>query len=200
VEGIMLRRSFILTTPGSILAIGLAMSGCTMTGSSDTSSGAQTDKRHSIDAGVDSTLGRLYNAANGSRELVAKARGVLVFPSVIDAGFVVGGQYGEGSLRVGGHTVGYYSTATGSIGLQAGAQSKAIIFLFMTDESLTKFRSAEGWSAGGDASVALLKVGANGNVDTGTISSQVDAFVLTNTGLMAGATLDGTKVTRLTSL
>lgn len=195
----MLRRTFILTTPGSILAIGLAISGCTTTGASDGGS-AQMDKRHSIDAGVDSTLGRLYNAANGSRELVGKARGVLVFPSVIDAGFVVGGQYGEGSLRVGGHTVGYYSTATGSIGWQIGAQSKAIVFLFMTDESLAKFRSSEGWSAGGDASVALLKVGANGNLDTSTATGQVDAFVLTNTGLMAGATLEGTKVSRLKSL
>ena len=195
----MLRRKFLFTTPGSILAIGLAVSGCTTTSPSDASS-AQMSKRHSIDAGVDSTLGRLYNDANGSRELVAKARGVLVFPSVIDAGFVVGGQYGEGSLRVGGRTVGYYSTATGSIGWQAGAQSKAIIFLFMTEESLAKFRNSEGWSAGGDASVALLKVGANGNVDTSTATGQVDAFVLTNTGLMAGATLDGTKVSRLKTL
>ena len=195
----MLRRKFLFTTPGSILAIGLAVSGCTTTSPSDTSS-AQMDKRHSIDAGVDSTLGRLYTAAKGSRELVAKARGVLVFPSVIDAGFVVGGQYGEGSLRVGGHTVGYYSTATGSIGWQAGAQSKAIVFLFMTEESLTKFRNSEGWSAGGDASVALLKVGANGNLDTSTATGQVDAFVLTNTGLMAGVTLDGTKVSRLKTL
>jgi len=199
VEAIMLRRNFLLTTPGSILAIGLAVSGCTTTGASDATS-AKMDKRHSIDAGVDSTLARLYNDANGSRELVAKSRGVLVFPSVIDAGFVVGGQYGEGSLRVGGRTVGYYSTATGSIGWQAGAQSKAIIFLFMTDESLVKFRNSEGWSAGGDASVALLKVGANGNVDTGTATGQVDAFVLTNTGLMAGVTLDGTKVSRLKTL
>ena len=195
----MLRRKFLLATPGSIPAIGLAVSGCTTTGASCASS-TQMDKRHTIDAGVDSALGRLYNDANGSRELVAKAGGVLAFPSVIDAGFVVGGQYGEGALRVGGHTVGYYSTATGSIGWQAGAQSKAIIFLFMTEDSLTKFRNSEGWSAGGDASVALLKVGADGNVDTGTATGQVDAFVLTNTGLMAGATLDGTKVSRLKTL
>ncbi len=72
------------------------------------------DKRHTIDAGAESTLARLYTAANGSRELVGKARGVLVFPSVIAAGFGLGGQYGEGSLRVGGSTVGYYSTATAS--------------------------------------------------------------------------------------
>jgi len=110
----MLRRTFMFSTPGSLIAIALAVSGCTTTGASD-ASGDQMDKRHSIDAGFDSTLARLYSSAKGSRELVAKARGVLIFPSVIDAGFGVGGQYGEGSLRVGGRTVGYYSTATGSI-------------------------------------------------------------------------------------
>lgn len=195
----MLRRTFMFSTPGSLIAIALAVSGCTTTGVSD-ASGDQMDKRHSIDAGFDSTLARLYSSAKGSRELVAKARGVLIFPSVIDAGFGVGGQYGEGSLRVGGHTVGYYSTATGSIGWQIGAQSRAIVFLFMTEDALNRFRGSEGWSVGGDASVAVLKVGANGEVDTSTASSQVDAFLLTNSGLMAGATLDGTKVTRLKSL
>jgi lipid-binding SYLF domain-containing protein len=195
----MLRRTFIWGAHASLLAISLAVSGCTTSNSSE-ASGQQIDKRHTIDAGVDSTLSRLYGDANGSRELVGKARGVLVFPSVLAAGFGVGGQYGEGSLRVGGRTVGYYSTVTGSVGLQIGAQSKAIVFLFMTQDALDRFRNNDGWSAGGDASVAVLKVGANGNVDTSTASGQVDAFVLTNSGLMAGATLDGTKVTRLRSL
>ncbi|HEX7748071.1 MAG TPA: YSC84-related protein [Bordetella sp.] len=197
----MLRRKFILGTPGSILALGFAVTGCTMTGMSDVKTqGGQTDKRHTIDAGVDSTLTRLYAAAQGSRQLVEKARGVLVFPSVIDAGFVVGGQYGEGALRIHGHTNGYYSTVTGSVGWQAGAQSRAIIFLFMTDESLSKFRNSDGWSAGGDASVAVLKIGANGAIDTSTATGNVDAFVLSNGGLMAGVSLQGTKVTRLKSL
>jgi lipid-binding SYLF domain-containing protein len=133
----------------------------------------------------------------GSRELVSKARGVLVFPSVIQAGLIVGGQYGEGALRVGGTSVGYYSTASGSFGLQAGAQSKAIIFLFMTQDSLDKFRNADGWSVGGDASVALVKVGANGVIDTTTATAPVQVFVLTNTGLMGDLSLQGTKVSRL---
>jgi len=195
----MLRRNFIFSTSGSILTIALAVSGCTTTGMSDTT-GGQTDSRQTINAGVDSTLTRLFTSANGSRELVSKARGVLVFPSVIDAGIGVGGQYGEGALRMGGRTVGYYSTATASIGWQIGAQSRAIVFMFMTDDALNRFRNSQGWSAGGDASVAVLKIGANGEVDTSTASSQVDAFVLTNDGLMAGVSLDGTKVTRLKSL
>ena len=195
----MLRRNFIFSTSGSILAIALAVSGCTTTGMSDTT-GGQTDRLQTINAGVDSTLTRLFTSANGSRELVSKARGVLVFPSVIDAGIGVGGQYGEGALRMGGRTVGYYSTATASIGWQIGAQSRAIVFMFMTDDALNRFRNSQGWSAGGDASVAVLKIGANGEVDTSTASSQADAFVLTNDGLMAGVSLDDTKVTRLKSL
>jgi lipid-binding SYLF domain-containing protein len=133
----------------------------------------------------------------GSHELVSKARGVLVFPSVLQAGFIVGGQYGEGSLRVSGSTVGYYSTISGSFGLQAGAQSKAIIFLFMTQDALDKFRNADGWSVGGDASVALIKMGANGVIDTTTATAPVQVFVLTNTGLMGDLSLQGTKVSRL---
>ncbi|AOE88452.1 lipoprotein [Ralstonia solanacearum] len=123
-----------------------------------------------------------------------------MFPSVIAAGFGIGGQYGEGSLRAGGGTTGYYSTTTASIGWQIGAQSKAIIFLFMTQDSLDRFRNSEGWSVGGDASVAVLKVGANGNIDSSTATGPIQAFVLTNSGLMAGVTLEGTKVTKLKSL
>ena len=133
----------------------------------------------------------------GSHELLAKSRGVLVFPEVIQAGFIVGAQYGEGALRVGGATVGYYSTASGSFGLQAGAQSKALIFAFMTQDSLDKFRATDGWAAGADASVALVTVGANGVIDTNTATHPVEAFVLTNAGLMADVSLAGTKVTRL---
>jgi lipid-binding SYLF domain-containing protein len=108
------------------------------------------------------TLARLYATTSGSPELVSKARGVLVFPSVIQGGFWVGGQYGEGALREGGQTAGYYSTAGGSFGLQIGAQSKAIIFLFMTQDALDRFRNSDGWAVGADATVAVVKIGANG--------------------------------------
>jgi lipid-binding SYLF domain-containing protein len=122
---------------------------------------------------------------------------VLVFPSVLEVGFIVGGQYGEGALRVGGATVGYYSTVSGSFGLEAGAQSKALIFLFLTPDALSKFQSSNGWTAGVDSSVALVKVGANGVIDSQTASQPVDCIVLTNSGLMANVSLQGTKVSHL---
>jgi lipid-binding SYLF domain-containing protein len=194
----MQRRNFIAKATAALAFGGLALAGCTTTGESGhETSATNASKRQSIDASVDGTMSRLFTTVKGSRELVSKARGVLVFPSVIQAGLIVGGQYGEGALRVGGSTVGYFSTVSGSLGLQAGAQSKAIIFLFMTQDSLDKFRNADGWSVGADASVALVTVGANGAVDTTTATAPVQVFVLTNAGLMGDLSLQGTKVSRL---
>ncbi|PRX99335.1 MULTISPECIES: YSC84-related protein [unclassified Paraburkholderia] len=191
----MQRRNFLLHTATGIT--GLLLAGCTTTPSGTRSEATDASKRQSIDASVDGTISRLYASVPGARELVSKAQGVLVFPSVLQVGFVVGGQYGEGALRVAERTVGYYSTVSGSFGLTAGAQSKAIIFLFMTEDALQKFRGAKGWSVGTDASVALVKIGANGTIDTSTATAAVDAIVLTNSGLMADVSLSGTKVSPL---
>lgn len=194
----MRRRQFLLSSSAALASGGLALAGCTTTSLGGSDSAAQNAaKRNSIDADVDATLARLYNTVNGSRELLSKATGVLVFPSVLSAGFWIGGQYGTGALRVGGRTNGYYSTVAGSFGLQIGAQSKAIIFAFMNREALDNFLNSQGWAAGADATVALVSVGANGNVDTSTATSPVEAFVLTNAGLMAGVSLEGVKVSRL---
>ena len=193
----MQRRNFMLSAAAALASGGLALAGCTTTPGNSSNAATDMTKRRSIDASVDSSLAKLYATVHGSHELVAKSRGVLVFPSVLQAGFIVGAQYGEGALRVGGATTGYYSTASGSLGFQAGAQSKAIIFCFMTEDALNKFRSTDGWAAGADASVALVTVGANGAVDTNTATHPVEVFVMTNAGLMADVSLAGTKVTRL---
>ena len=173
------------------------IAGCTTTGPQDT--GSYVAKNNSIDSGVDATLTRLYDAAPSSRELVARAAGVLVFPSVLNVGLVVGGEHGDGALRVNGATIGYYTTSGGSIGLQAGAQTKAEIILFMTPESLEKFRASHGWTAGADATIAIAHIGANGAVDTETAKHPIVGFVLTNTGLMAGVSLEGAKYTKMPS-
>ena len=194
----MQRRRFIAMTGAALASGGLALTGCTTTPPSSGSTAADNaGRRATIDADVEATLTRLYSTVNGSRELVDKARGVLVFPSVLSAGFWVGGQYGQGALRIGGQSSGYYSIAAASFGLQIGAQSKAIIMLFMTQEALDKFTHSQGWAAGVDATVAVIRIGANGNVDTSTATAPVEAFVLTNAGLMAGVSLEGSKISRL---
>ncbi|OLL31207.1 hypothetical protein BTH42_13485 [Burkholderia sp. SRS-W-2-2016] len=193
----MNRRNFVQTLALSTIAANLALAGCTMTPGSGKTPETNASKRQAIDAAVDGTLSRLFGTVKGSRELVDKAQGVLVFPDVKKAAFIVGAEYGEGALRIHGTTAGYYSTAAASFGLQAGAQSTAVIFLFMTADALHKFQSSAGWSVGGDVAVSLVKVGANGVIDSNSVSSQVVAMVLTNTGLMADLSLAGTKVTRL---
>ncbi|MFI5446117.1 YSC84-related protein [Polaromonas sp. UC242_47] len=190
----MQKRNFLVNSATVLCATALLLSGCTTT----PMSGANTSaKKQEIDTSVNSTLARLSSTVPGSRELVNKARGVLVFPSVLAAGLGIGGEYGEGALRVGGKTVDYYSTATASFGLQIGAQSKAVVFVFMTQEALDKFRSSQGWTAGVDASVAVIKAGANGDVDLNTVTQPVNVFVMTNAGLMANLTVEGTKITKL---
>jgi lipid-binding SYLF domain-containing protein len=193
----MQRRDF-LQTGASVLAVAsLALAGSQAAISDAAAGESNASKRQEIDAKVHATLSRLYETVKGSKELVAKADGVLVFPSVLKVGFIAGGEYGEGALLVGGKAVGYYSTVSGSFGLQAGAQSKAVIFLFMTHDALNSFRHSKGWSAGGEGSVALLKLGANGAIDTTTATAPVQAIVLTNAGLMGDVSLSGTKVSRL---
>ena len=113
------------------------------------------------------------------------------------AGFVVGGEYGEGALRIGNQTAGYYSATAGSIGFQAGAQTRSVVMMFMTKPALDKFRTSDGWTAGADASVAMVNKGASGSVDTATAQQPVVAFVQTTSGLMFDASLEGTKVTPL---
>lgn len=193
----MKRRDFVQTLALSTVAASLALAGCTTTTGSGESAATNASKRQEIDAAVDGTLSKLFGMVGGSKELVAKAQGVLVFPSVKKAAFIVGANYGEGALRVGGVTTGYYSTAAASFGLQAGVQSTAVIFLFMTRDALDEFRNSKGWAVGGDVAVSIAKVGANGSLDTTTAGSQVVAIVMTNAGLMADLSLAGTKVTKL---
>lgn len=196
----MERRAFLNASAGLGLAVagsGLLLGACTTTRDSATSPAEKTTRRREIDSGVQNTLDRLYSSVNGSRDLASRARGILVFPRTLSAGFFVGGEYGDGALRVGNTTRGYYRTISGSLGWQIGAQSKALIFMFMNQQALDKFLASEGWTAGVDATVAVAKVGANGALDTNTVQQPVVGFALTNAGLMAGLSLEGTKITRL---
>ncbi|KVU51384.1 hypothetical protein WK68_28480 [Burkholderia ubonensis] len=192
-----MRKTLVFQAAAAVMVGSLTLAGCTTTPDKSPPAVASASKRESIDASVNATLSRLYSTVPGSRELVAKSRGILVFPNVLQAGLIVGGQSGNGALRVGGSTIGYYNTSSLSVGLQAGAQSKAIVFLFMTQDALDSFRKTDGWSAGADASVAVVKVGANGAVDTNTATAPVQVLVLTNAGLMGDLSVNGTKVTKL---
>lgn len=182
-------RIFAAAVIGVLLA-----AACTTTGPG---AGDPVARRQSIDSSIDSALSNLYQQVAGSQQLVETAKGVLVFPTVLEAGFVVGASQGDGALRKGGKSVSFHRTTAGSFGLQAGAQSTAVFLLFMTDEALARFEASEGWSAGVDATVTLISVGATAQVTTDTAQQPVIGYVLSNRGLMAGITLNGTRITRL---
>ena len=161
------------------------------------SSMAFAESAKEIDISVDVALEQFHQDVWGAKEFLKSAKGVLVFPSVLKAGFGIGGEYGEGALRIGGKTVDYYTTAAASIGFQLGAQSKRVIIVFMQNDALKKFRESAGWEAGVDGSVALIELGAGGSIDTTNIQDPIVGFVFGNKGLMYNLTLEGSKFTKI---
>jgi lipid-binding SYLF domain-containing protein len=150
-----------------------------------------------INADVSAAMDRFKKQIKGSTAYLKGAKGVLVLPNITKAGFVVGGQYGQGALLVGGKTVDYYSLVEGSIGWQIGAEKYDMVILFMTDKVLEKFRSSENWEAGLDAEVTLIDVGAKASVETLRSQHPVAAFVFDQKGLMGGVSIKGAKFTRI---
>jgi len=150
-----------------------------------------------INASVIATLDHFYRQVPGSQALAARAAGVLVFPTVLKAGVGIGGEYGEGAMRVGGRTVAFYNVLSASIGFQLGAQARSVIIMFMTPQALDNFQRIDGWRVGVDGSVVLVVVGAGGSVDTDKIINPVVGFILDSKGLMYNLTLEGSKISRI---
>ena len=158
---------------------------------------ANAASKSEIDTDVQFAMTSFYNLSPGNKELVSKAAGVLIFPSVIKAGFFVGGDYGEGALQVDGKTVDYYSTAAISFGLQLGAQSRSEVILFMDKDALDNFRMYDGWAAGLDGSVAVIDSGVGKGVDTGTAQGAIIAYIFSSKGLMGNLSLEGSKFSKI---
>jgi lipid-binding SYLF domain-containing protein len=150
-----------------------------------------------INAGVNATLDRIYRQIPGTRALAGRAAGVLVFPTVVKAGVGIGGEYGEGAMRIGGKTAAYFNTVSASVGFQLGAQARSVIIMFMTADALASFQRVDGWKVGVDGSVALITVGAGGSFDSSKITSPVIGFIVDNKGLMYNLTLEGSKISRI---
>jgi lipid-binding SYLF domain-containing protein len=149
-----------------------------------------------VNSKVGFAIERLYKEVPGSDGVIKKASGVLVFPGVVKAGFIIAGEGGQGALMVGGKIVAHYDIMSASVGFQGGAEKKDIIMAFMDADSLKKFRDSNGWKAGADGSVTLINVGANAKVDLTKINEPIVGFVVGQSGLMAGVSLDGSKISR----
>ena len=179
----------------AVTAGAMAMTACTTT-KPDTASAPRADAT-TINTRANAALERLYQTAPGSKEMVANAKGVLIFPSVVGGSFVVGVEHGRGVLREHGKNTAFYSTTGASIGWQIGGQSKAVIYVFNTEDALKKFKASEGWSVGADAQVTVGKGGANSTIVAITAQQPVVSYVLTNVGLEAGVSLNGSKISRV---
>ena len=146
-----------------------------------------------IDAKVDAALGRFHREVAGADHLLSEAKAVLVLPEVLKGGFIVGGEYGEGSLLEGRKTVSYYNVASASFGLTAGGEMKDIVVLFFSTEALKKFRARNGWEAGVDGNVAVVKKGVGASAQATDFQEPIVAFVVGVKGLLVDASLKGSK-------
>jgi lipid-binding SYLF domain-containing protein len=152
---------------------------------------ARAGSAEDINADANATLHRFVEQNPSAKELGRKA------PSVLKAGIGVGGQYGEGVLIVHGNAAGYYNIVSASFGFQLGAQSQAIIIVFMTEEALANFQNAYGWKVGIDGSIVVVTLGAGGTIDTDNLTSPIIGFIFDQTGLMYSLSLEGSKISRI---
>lgn len=150
-----------------------------------------------IDADVDLALDRLLAESAAARAVSEDAVAVLVFPQIVKAGFGVGGQYGQGALRRDGVTVGYYNIASASFGLQIGAQAYSQALFFMTEDALDYLDRVGGFELGADIAVAVADEGLGADVSSSTVQDPIVAFPFGQQGLMAGVTVEGSKITRI---
>jgi len=150
-----------------------------------------------IDANVRATLDQFFGEIWSSRDLANRALAILIFPTVVKAGFGIGGEYGEGAMHIRGRTVGYYNIISASIGFQFGAQARSVIIMFMTEAPLAGFQRTDGWKIGIDGSVAIVTIGTGGAIDTNSIRSPIVGFIFDQRGLMYNLTLEGSKITRI---
>lgn len=168
-----------------------------LAGLSALSGAAYAASKEKIERRTNEALSEFREDIGGADEVLARAKGVLVFPLIRKGGIGIGGEYGQGALRIGGDTVAYYSTAAASIGLQFGGQSRRQIIVFLDQGALDKFRSSQGWEIGVDASVAVVTVGAGGAIDTTQLNQPIVAFVFDNKGLMYNLSLEGSKISQI---
>jgi lipid-binding SYLF domain-containing protein len=172
-------------------ASGLAIAALLMSAVSFGATSAEIDQR------VHAAMHQFYELNPQHKDLVARAKGVLVFPRITKGGVGVGGEFGEGALRIDGKNVAYYSISSASVGLTLGLAKRKEVILFMTQEALDKFTTSHGWTVGADTNVAVLSKGAGGDYDTQTLQRPILGFVFGEKGLIGDVSLEGSKVTKL---
>ena len=151
-----------------------------------------------INSKVDVALQTLYKNSPGASTLAKEAKAILVFPDIVKAGLIVGGQLGDGALRKNGKTVAYYRSVAASYGLQAGVQSFGYVLFFMDESSLQYLEKSKGWEIGVGPSIVVLDEGFGKKMSSTTLRKGVYAFIFDQKGLMAGLGLEGSKIKTIT--
>lgn len=151
-----------------------------------------------IEANVKSALTLLYSKNPAAAALSKEAEGILVFPHVVKGGLIVGASHGTGALQIDGTTEGYYQTTSGSLGFQAGIESRKEVIMFMTTDALDKFRASENWQAGVDGSISVVKTGVSGSANTKNQKAPIVGYIFGNEGLYGGLNFEGAKISHYT--
>ena len=157
----------------------------------------RAQKAAELDKKVDEATEKLFASSDAAKNLSKVAKGILVFPSVKKAGFMIGGQHGEGVLRVAGKTTGYYKTTAASFGLQAGAQKFSYAMFFMTNGALQYLKSSKGWEVGVGPSIVVVDAGVARSLTTSTAKESIYVFFFGQKGLMGGLGIQGSKITEI---
>lgn len=180
---------------GTVMAITIAAcSNSTGPGTGSTSGGSN---RADIDRGVNAAMADLMATNPAAKALAANAKAVLIFPQITKAGLGLGGLYGTGAMREGQRTVAYYNIVAANFGYQIGAQSFSQAYFFNTAEALETFKKTKGFEAGAGVTAVAADFGANAEVTSSTLQRPVVVVTWGQSGLMAGAVIEGTKVTEI---
>lgn len=150
-----------------------------------------------IDRDAELALDLLTQEISESKLILNQAYGYLVFPRIVKVGMGIGLETGEGVLKVSELSTDYYRISSGSLGFQAGAQAKALVIAFMTEDLLDSFQNNPGWKIGVDGHVTVIDRGLSQSVDSDNILDSVVAFVFDSRGLMYSLTLEGSVFTKL---
>ena len=159
---------------------------------------ALAESAKEIEANVNAALTLLYSKNPAAAALGKEAEGILVFPHVVKGGLIIGAAHGTGALRIDGTTEGYYQTSSGSLGLQAGIESRKEVIMFMTTEALNKFKASKNWQAGVDGSISVIQTGVAGSANTKNQTAPIIGYIFGNEGLYGGLNFEGAKISHYT--
>ncbi len=187
-----------LATRRRVLAGGVALAGgAALAGGLLVSGPAMAASAAALDADADAALQSLYASNPAAHTLAKHSKAILIFPKIAKAGFMIGGETGDGVLKIEGKPHEYFNSSAASIGLQAGVQTFSYVLFIITQSALDYLHNSDGWKIGAGPNVVLVDAGAAASIDTTNLTQDVYAMVFGQQGLMAGVTIDGSKITRI---